>query len=80
MAGVPCNANIPHDNMLVVGNVTSASIDGLTPSTEYQIHAHRLVLGLAQQTDWNYVLVRTAPPGSGPQPVVQADYTSCGGQ
>ena len=80
MAGVPCNANVPHDNMLVVGNVTSASIDGLTPSTEYQIHAHRLVLGLAQQTDWNYVLVRTAPPGSGPQPVVQADYTSCGGQ
>jgi hypothetical protein len=80
MALSQCNANVPHDNMLVVNNVTSASIVGLTPSTEYQIHVHRLVAGLAQNTDWNYVLVRTTAPGSGLQPVVAADYTSCGGQ
>jgi hypothetical protein len=78
MALSQCSTNIPHDNVLLV-DVTSATIVGLTPSTEYQIHVHRLVLGLAQQTDWNYVLVRTAPSGSGPQPVALADYTSCGG-
>lgn len=79
MAGGQCSAHIPHNNELVVGNVTSANIEGLTPSTDYQIHVHRLVGQAAQMTEWNYVLVRTLPPGSGPQSVTQPDYTSCAG-
>jgi len=80
MALSQCGTNIPHGNGLVLGDVLSATIVGLTPSTEYQIHVHRLIGDVGQKTDWNYVLVRTAAPGSGPQPVVQADYTTCGGQ
>jgi hypothetical protein len=56
-----CHVNVPHNNGLILGNVTSATIEGLTPSTDYQMHLHRLVGQSAESTNWNYLMIRTAP-------------------
>lgn len=59
-----------------VGKVTTVNVTGLTPSTDYHIHVHRLV-GASTQDITSSVFVRTSSPGSTAQPVTAADYQSC---
>ena len=72
-----CNVQVPtHRNVQEVGKVTTVNVTGLTPSTDYHIHVHRLV-GASTQDITSSVFVRTSSPGSAAQPVTAADYQSC---
>jgi hypothetical protein len=78
LTGLAGCAVIPpqHGNILEVGNVTTVVVTGLSPSTDYQIHVHRLIGSTANQST-TFVFVRTLATGAANTPVTAADYQRC---
>ena len=66
-----------HNNVLEVGNVTTVNVTGLSPSTDYHIHIHRINGHLVVGSKSASVFVRTLAPGSSVQPVATSDYQKC---
>lgn len=74
--GVAKCTDFPTHNDVQHVTGTDVLLTGLSSATRYHIHVHRLPLtmgGVATET----VFIRTLPAGSGPQPVVAADYERC---
>ena len=73
-----CNAQLAmHNNVQEVGNVTTVTVTGLSPSTDYYIHVHRLSGHLVVGSISASVFVRTLAPGSAVQVVATTDYQKC---
>ncbi|MBI4265734.1 MAG: fibronectin type III domain-containing protein [Acidobacteria bacterium] len=76
-----CNDFILHENIHVTESEFEV-IEGLSPSTWYQIHVHALDAdGLVLGNATNFIIVKTRAPGLGFEPLEPGspDYIVCGG-